>query len=169
MFKNTYKFRDDHIRELLSQAKPRSEMRGLLIEDHAPNKAASDIESLLSDATEKWTFFCKTRDQKSLRAYLKEVYRMGLSIGSRKNCRRLTKKCARAGGLAVRKSLDIFTAVIAASTIKDPVDGKCRSRWSRALRYLASQGVKLGRFVKFLRRNGGICGAADRFAATRRD
>jgi len=164
-----YKFRDDHIRELLSQAKPRSEMRSLLIEGDTPKKAANDIESLLSEATAKWTFFCKTRDQNSLRAYLKEVYRIGLSLGSRKKCRRLTKKCARAGGLAARKSLDVFTAVIAASTIKDPIDAKCRSRWSRALRYLASQAVELCRFIRFLKKNGGICGAADRFADARRE
>lgn len=112
--------------------------------------------------------YCSRPNRKRLHRFLLEVYSTGISLEDGRDQRRAIKKLTEIGKLRPRGPLDIFTALIAAGSIESPADGKQRSRWSRGLRHIASKDVAAQNFGAYLRRKGGICKAADRYARSRR-
>lgn len=134
-----------------------------------PKDSTKPNELLIEGVADRWLRYCARCNQKRLRRFLLEVYSAGTSLKKEKERRRAARKFASLGKLRPRKSLDIFTAIIAAGSIDNPVAGKQRRRWSRALRYIESKDVDAEDFQPFLTRIGGICKAANRFAAARRE
>jgi hypothetical protein len=89
---------------------------------------------------------------------LEAIYRVYIDWKRRKIAKRSTRKLADAMNIVRRKSMSPIRVLIEA-TLPD-TDLKQKSRWVRALEYLASEDVPTQEFKRFIRANGGLAGCA---------
>jgi hypothetical protein len=112
---------------------------------------------------EEWQSFQKNRDRDAVYGYLEAVYGIVTHHKLRHGIRRLLRQAFSFANVPIDNSVDPFTGIIRC-TCEDGADNKTISKWSRALRYVASCGVPRKRLKAFMKELGGVNACADRYS-----
>jgi hypothetical protein len=91
-------------------------------------------------------------------SFLKYIYRVYIRWKERGVARRSARLMAQDLSITRRKGTNPIRVLIEAAFPN--ADPKQKSRWVRALEYLASEGVPTQEFKRFIRANGGLAGCA---------
>lgn len=94
------------------------------------------------------------------------IYRVHVDWKRRKIAKRSVRILARELNIVRRKGMSPIRVLIEATFPE--ADFRQKSRWVRAIEYVASEGVPLRQFRRFLRRHGGLAGCARRAAMVNR-
>lgn len=98
--------------------------------------------------------------------YLRDVYGVYLELRSRRTAKKATCRIAKILHLPRRQNSHPIRILIEASA--GPEDNRQKSRWTQALRYAFGWRLAPGRLSWCFSVNGGIAGAASKYAALRK-
>lgn len=90
--------------------------------------------------------------------FLREIYRVYLDWRRHKTAKRSSRDLAHELGIVLRDGMSPIRVLIEATL--PSADLKQKSRWVRALEYIASEDVPARQFKIFIRANGGLAGCA---------
>ena len=91
-------------------------------------------------------------------SFLKSIYRVYMRWKDRRVARRSARLMAQGLSITRRKGTSPIRVLIEATF--PGADLRQKSRWVRALEYLASEDVPTREFKRFIRANGGLAGCA---------
>jgi hypothetical protein len=94
--------------------------------------------------------------------YLRDVYELYLDLRSRRIARKVTRQIAKHLRLPIQKKSHPIRILIEASV--GPEDARQKSRWTQALKYAFGWRQPARKLKWFFRLNGGVAGAAAKFA-----
>ena len=102
------------------------------------------------------------RKRFGLYRYLRDVYECYLDLRSRRIARKATRQIAKHLRLPIQKKSHPIRILIEASA--GPEDARQKSRWTQALKYAFGWRQPARKLKWFFRMNGGVAGAAAKFA-----
>ena len=102
------------------------------------------------------------RKRFGLYRYLRDVYECYLDLRSRRIARKATRQIAKLLRLPIQKKSHPIRILIEASA--GPEDARQKSRWTQALKYAFGWRQPARKLKWFFRMNGGVAGAAAKFA-----
>jgi hypothetical protein len=124
-------------------------------------QAIQEIDRDLRELESVWADVEMTRDRNAVLEYLQAVFRAVKRWDQQNRVKTLVRRAQAFAGIAADSNSDLFAIVIQATA--DNVAAKTRSKWSRALRFVAA--YRRGKpFMKFMIKHGGISGCATAFA-----
>jgi len=94
--------------------------------------------------------------------YLRDVYELYRDLRSRRIARKATRQIAKHLQLPIQKKSHPIRILIEASA--GPEDARQKSRWTQALKYAFGWRQPARKLKWFFRMNGGVAGAAAKFA-----
>jgi hypothetical protein len=94
--------------------------------------------------------------------YLRDVYELYFDLRSRRIARKATRRIAKKSKLSIQKKSHPIRILIEASA--GPEDARQKSRWTQALKYAFGWRQPARKLKWFFRMNGGVAGAAAKFA-----
>lgn len=121
--------------------------------------SAEALRQDLGRIRDAWERFQGTRDRDAVYRYLAAVFERVMCWKGEGRIPRLAN---------IETATDLFAALINSTSDPKKVDGKTRSKWSRALRYVEAKKKPSELLRRFIQRRGGINECASRFAAMRR-
>jgi hypothetical protein len=110
-----------------------------------------------------WEDFQSSRTRDAVYGYLEAVFAIVEHFRVRRRTKRLLRHAFEFADLPIDKNADPFSAVIRCTSGRN-IDTKTISKWSRALRYVASSKKPETAFKTFMKEAGGINACADRCA-----
>jgi hypothetical protein len=123
------------------------------------------VEHELIEARTAWRIYQSTRERDAVYAYLGAVFKIVSKWRKEQQAKAKSHQALRATGRrSPIRNLEPFTAVIFCTSDPRTVDGKTRSKWSRALRYVEQSIPEAENLPKFMKGLGGINECADRFS-----
>jgi hypothetical protein len=139
------------------RAKPPSSQRNASPVGRSTRAMKQDLAKVAA----AWGKMQKTRDRDAIYGYLEAVYDLVQDWERRGRADRKARRALRARGLKSWPNIEPFAVAIACTS---EVDGKTRSKWSRALQYVSWYNRDQKPFKKFMKSKGGINGCASLFA-----
>jgi hypothetical protein len=127
-------------------------------------QAASTPTMTLADVAEEAEKLQETRKRDAVYQYLNAVFKLVGEWRCRDKVNKRARRAFKAYGVVIAKDAEIYAAVFSCTADDDAVDAKTRSKWSRALRYVAKF-KRRGSVTGFIKRNGGINACASLFTA----
>lgn len=110
-----------------------------------------------------WDEVRERRDRFAIYDYLTAVFDLVNWWAAEGQAQRRARHTLRLSGNYGMDAIEPFAAVILCTSDVQRVDGKTRSKWSRALRYAAAVKSDREALRKFMQRKGGINSCADHF------
>jgi hypothetical protein len=110
-----------------------------------------------------WDDFQGSRARDAVYGYLARVFTIVEHYKVRRKTRRLLRHAFDFVDLPFDKNADAFTAIIRC-TSDNTVDSKIRSKWARALRYVARSKKPESGLKTFMKKAGGVNACADLYA-----
>jgi len=131
----------------------------------APSKDA--IRDQLLRICAAWDDFQASRRRDAVYQFLKAVYILVVRYEGRRRTSRLIRRACIFANLLYKNRLEPFTIIIRATT-EESVDIRTRSKWSRALRYVAFRKRAPRKLMSFMKAKGGINACAGRYTQIKR-
>jgi hypothetical protein len=124
----------------------------------ATPRASIELEDTIQSAKEIAARLNKRVGRFEIYSFLKSIYRVYTQWKDRGVARRSARLLAQELSITRRKGTSPIRVLIEATF--PGADLRQKSRWVRALEYLASEDVPTPEFKKFIRANGGLAGCA---------
>jgi hypothetical protein len=137
---------------------------------HRPHRQAKSknpktrLRQWLETVHRAWGEFQASRKRDAVYGYLEAVFGIVMDYKVRRRTNRLLRHAFDFADLPFDKNADPFGAVIRCTSGRN-IDTKTISKWSRALRYVASSKKPETAFKTFMKEAGGINACADRCAS----
>jgi hypothetical protein len=122
-----------------------------------------DLKQLLQRVKESWEIY-QEADPEPLLGYLLHVYAAVWNWPREHRKRYASRAVKLAGRTPDRAISDPFAAIIFCTSEPAKVNEKLRSKWSRALRFVAFNDVPPVKFKTFVTEHGGVKGCAEAWA-----
>jgi len=130
----------------------------------ATRRASIELADTIQSAKDAAAGLNKRVGRFEIYSFLKSIYRVYMRWKDRGDARRSARLLAQELSISRRKATSPIRVLIDATFPGG--DLRQKSRWVRALEYLASRDVPTHEFKRFIRANGGLAGCA-RLAAER--
>ena len=124
----------------------------------ATGRASIDLADAIRSAKELVTRLNNRVGRFEIYSFLKSIYRVYNRWKDRKIARRSARALAEELSITRRKGTSPIRVLIEATF--PGADSRQKSRWVRALEYLASEDVPQRKFKRFIRASGGLAGCA---------
>jgi hypothetical protein len=130
--------------------------------DTAHSRHSNRLRRRLSELSDIWEGVREDRRRDAIYHFLQAVFDVVISYKSKRRRKRLLRRAFKFAGLPFDPYVDPFAAVIRCTTDGE-ADRKMISKWSRALRFAAIAKKPRVPLKRFMKRMGGINGAADQY------
>ena len=121
-------------------------------------RASIELANTIQPAKEAAARLSKRVGRFEVYSFLKSIYRVYMQWKDRKVARRSARLMAYELSITRRKGTSPIRVLIEATF--PGADLRQKSRWVRALEYLASEDVPVREFKRFIQANGGLAGCA---------
>jgi hypothetical protein len=124
----------------------------------ATRRASIELADTIQSAKEAGARLNKRAGRFEIYSFLKSIYRVYMRWKDRRVAKRSAHLMAQEMSITRRKGTSPMRVLIEATF--PGADLRQKSRWVRALEYLASEDVPVQEFKRFIRANGGLAGCA---------